>query len=132
MQTKKTHKYTSTRKTKKNMSGGDGNEDLYLSDKFTIDPDKQYKIVGVAHTTILAGISAIRNIGSDWANMFGQKGFDTGLYMRGRNEAMKTIIDKLSAKQKLKDPRFDIELKEEQGIQIHFTALILEEQGDKK
>ena len=130
MQTKRNNKKISNRRTKKIYGGEDDN--MFLSDKFNIDPSKTYKTVGIAHHTELAGINVLRNIGSDFANFFGQKGFDTGLYNRGRNDAVKVVINKLNGNQKLKDPKFDIELKEQQGIQIHFTALILEEVSNKQ
>ena len=131
MQTKKYRKNTSKRNTKKNIGGTD-DDNVFLSDKFNVDPNKKYKTVGIAHHTELAGINVLRDIGNDFANFFGQSGFDSGLYNRGRNDAIKVVINKLSAKQILKDPKFDIELKEQQGIQIHFTALILEEITDKQ
>ena len=131
MQTKKYRKNTSKRNTKKNIGGTD-DDNVFLSDKFNVDPNKKYKTVGIAHHTELAGINVLRDIGDDFANFFGQSGFDSGLYNRGRNDAIKVVINKLSAKQILKDPKFDIELKEQQGIQIHFTALILEEITDKQ
>jgi hypothetical protein len=131
MQTKKYRKNTSKRNTKKNIGGTD-DDNVFLSDKFNVDPNKKYKTVGIAHHTELAGINVLRDIGNDFANFFGQSGFDSGLYNRGRNDAIKVVINKLSGKQILKDPKFDIELKEQQGIQIHFTALILEEITDKQ
>ena len=131
MQTKKYRKNTSKRNTKKNIGGTD-DDNVFLSDKFNVDPNKKYKTVGIAHHTELAGVNVLRDIGNDFANFFGQSGFDSGLYNRGRNDAIKVVINKLSAKQILKDPKFDIELKEQQGIQIHFTALILEEITDKQ
>ena len=130
MQTKKYRTHKSKRNTRKNIGGADDN--LFLSDKFNIDPNKKYKTVGIAHNTELAGINVLQDIGNDFANFFGQKGFDAGLYNRGRKNAVEGVINKLSGKQILKDPKFDIELKEQQGIQIHFTALILEEITDKQ
>ena len=131
MQTKKYRKNTSKRNTKKNIGGAD-DDNVFLSDKFNVDPNKKYKTVGIAHHTELAGINVIRDIGNDFANFFGQSGFDSNLYNKGRIDAIKVVINKLSDKQILKDPKFDIELKEQQGIQIHFTALILEEITDKQ
>jgi len=131
MQTKKYRKNTSKRNTKKNIGGAD-DDNLFLSDKFNIDPNKKYKTVGIAHHTELAGINVLRDIGNDFANFFGQSGFDSSLYNKGRRDAINVVINKLSDKQILKDPKFDIELKEQQGIQIHFTALILQEITDKQ
>lgn len=131
MQTKKYHTHKSKRNTRKKIGGAD-DDNLFLSDKFNVDPNKKYKTVGIAHNTELSGINVLQGVGNDFANFFGQKGFDTGLYNRGRKKSVEGVINKLSDKQKLKDPRFDIELKEQQGIQIHFTALILEEITDKQ
>ena len=130
MQTRKSSIKKHNRKTKKIYGGED--ENLYLSDKLNIDPDKKYRTVGIAHHTELAGINAIRDMGNDLMNMFGQKGFDTGLYNRARNDAIKVLISKLKSNQVLKSPKFDIELKEQQGIQVHVTAFVMEEVSDKQ
>jgi hypothetical protein len=130
MQTRKSSKKNNNnRKTKKIYGGED--ENIFLSDKLNIDPDKKYKTIGIAHHTELAGINALRDMGNDVFNMFGQKGFDTGLYNRARNEAIKVLISKLKSNQVLKSPKFDIELKEKQGIQVHITALVMEEVSGK-
>lgn len=135
MQTKKYRINKSKRNTRKKIRGGEEtlkNDIIYLNDKFNIDPNKKYKTVGIAHHTELAGINVVRDLGNQIANFFGQSGFDGGLYSGYRNRAIDTVISKLNDKQKIKDPKFDIELKEEFGIQIHLTAIILEEINDNK
>lgn len=108
------------------------NDIIYLNDKFNIDPNKKYKTVGIAHHTELAGINIVRGTGNQIANFFGQGSFDGGLYSGYRKKAIDVVISKLEDKQKIKDPKFDIELKEDIGIQIHLTATILEEIDDNK
>ena len=131
MQTKKySKKNNNNRKTKKIYGGED--ENLFLSDKLNIDPDKKYRTIGIAHHTELAGINLVRDMGNDLFNMFGQKGFDTGLYNRARNDGIRVLINKLKSNQVLKSPKFDIELKDQQGIQVHITALVMEEVSDKE
>ena len=93
---------------------------------------KKYKTVGIAHHTELAGINVIRGVGNQFANLIGQGSFDGGLYSGYRKKAIDVVISKLEDKQKIKDPKFDIELKEDIGIQIHLTATILEEIDDNK
>lgn len=118
-------------KRNKKMYGGE-DENLFISDKLNIDPNKKYKTIGIAHHTELAGINMLRDMGNDIFNMFGQKGFDTGLYNRARNDGIRVLINKLKSNQVLKSPKFDIELKEQQGIQVHITALVMEEVSDKE
>lgn len=127
---KLTKKMASKLKNKKMYGGED--ENLFISDKLNIDPNKKYKTVGIAHHTELAGINVLRDMGNDIFNMFGQKGFDTGLYNRARNDGIRVLINKLKSNQVLKSPKFDIELKEQQGIQVHITALIMEEVSEKE
>ncbi len=116
---------------KKKIYGGE-DENLFISDKLNIDPNKKYKTIGIAHHTELAGINLVRDMGNDLFNMFGQKGFDTGLYNRARNDGIRVLINKLKSNQVLKSPKFDIELKDQQGIQVHITALVMEEVSDKE
>ena len=126
---KNNRKTKNNRKMKKFYGGQDDN--MFINSKLKIDPNKKYNIIGVAHATALQGINALRGIGNDFANFFGQKGFDGSIYNIARNEAINTIIDKLTDKQKIKDIRFDIEMKGEQSILVHLTGTIIEEISNK-
>lgn len=111
------------RKTRKIYAG---NSKAIIDKKFTLDPKKKYKTIGIVHATTAQPINLIRDWGNDVANAFGKKGFDDSLFARARNDAMSELLSQVNSNQKIKDPHFDMELKGDQLIIMNAWATLIE------
>jgi hypothetical protein len=88
------------------------NKDLYLfsSDKISIQSiPSDYKQVGIIHITDSAGINVLRQIGTDWANTFGSKGFDNAIYDELRNRVLTKLQNMIPPNNKVFNVRVDVE-----------------------
>ena len=117
------------RKTRKIFAGSSNTikySKAITDNKFTLDPKKKYKTIGLVHATTAQPINLMRDWGNDIANAFGQKGFDDTLFAKARTDAVAELLSQVSNKQKIKDPHFDVELKGDQLIIINAWATLLE------
>ena len=113
------------RKTRKKTAGGHMSKAI-IHDKLTIDPKKDYKIIGIVHATTAQPINLMRDWGNDIANAFGRRGFDDSLFARVRSDAVSELLLQVSNKQKIKDVHFDLQLKGDQLIIINAWATLME------
>ena len=99
----------STMKTRK-LKGG-VNFSVFKSDDISIDPYilPDYRQVGVISVSAMEPISAVRQIGTAWANTFGQVGFETSVYDRLRLNAMHKLKERMETNNihKVSSLRFD-------------------------
>lgn len=72
--------------------------------------DPAYMAAGIVHLTDTAGINALRSIGTEWANMFGAKGFDVSVYDTLRNDTLQKVMDILLPHQKICSCRMEFEM----------------------
>jgi hypothetical protein len=117
------------RKTLKITSGASNTikySKAIIDNKFTLDPKKKYKTIGLVHATTAQPINLMRDWGNDIANAFGNRGFDDTLFAKARTDAVAELLSQVSNKQKIKDPHFDVELKGDQLIIINAWATLLE------
>lgn len=117
------------RKTLKIYSGSSNTikySKAIIDNKFTLDPKKKYKTIGLVHATTAQPINLMRDWGNDIANAFGNRGFDDTLFAKARSDAVSELLSQVSNKQKIKDPHFDVELKGDQLIIINAWATLLE------
>jgi len=117
------------RKTRKVFSGSSDTvkySKAIIDNKFTLDPKKKYKTIGIVHATTAQPINLIRDWGNDIANAFGKRGFDDTLFAKARTDAVAELLSQVNDKQKIKDPHFDVELKGDQLIIINAWATLLE------
>ena len=109
------------RKHNKTKKGGtDSVNNILLTNQITCAANKSalYKQVGIVHATKTAGINALRDTISDIGNFFGAKGVDGPVYDHVRNEALQSLLRKITSNQKICDLRVDLENKE-QMILVH-------------
>jgi hypothetical protein len=96
-------------KTRK-LKGG-VNFSVFKSDDISIDPYTlpDYRQVGVISVSAMEPISAARQIGTAWANTFGQVGFETSVYDRLRLNAMHKLKERMETNNihKVSSLRFD-------------------------
>ena len=103
-------KAVNKRSSKKTQKGGKSDTSLFLkTDKLTTGPIEDGEVLGIIHITEAAGINAIRGIGTGVANLFGEKGFDYGIYSNVKNKAFKKLYSKLKDGQKIGNIKMDIE-----------------------
>lgn len=126
MSTIKKYIKKNTRKTIKKTTGGNAINAI-IDDKFTLDPKKKYKTIGIVHATTAQPINFLRDFGNDLANAFGAKGFDGSLFARTRNDAVSEILKQASNKQKIQNVNFDFELKGDQLIIMTAWGTLLQE-----
>ena len=84
---------------------------VFLSADISIDPLNVpgYKQVGIISVSVMEPISAVRQIGTAWANTFGQVGFETTVYDKLRLSAMKKLNAQMTINKvdKVSSLRFD-------------------------
>jgi hypothetical protein len=83
-------------KTRKQKGGT--NFSVFASEDISIDPCifPGYKQVGLISVSVMEPISAVRQIGTAWANTFGQVGFETSVYDNLRLNAMHKLRKHMS------------------------------------
>ncbi len=90
---------------------GGTNFSVFSSEDISIDPYifPGYKQVGVISVSAMEPISAVRQIGTAWANTFGQVGFETSVYDNLRLNAMHKLKKHMSLNNvhKVSSLRFD-------------------------
>jgi hypothetical protein len=84
---------------------------VFKSENISIDPYNlpDYKQTGVISVSVMEPISAARQIGTAWANTFGQVGFETSVYDRLRLNAMHKLKERMETNNihKVSSLRFD-------------------------
>lgn len=84
---------------------------VFNSTDISIDPIvlPGYKQIGIISVSVMEPISAVRQIGTAWANTFGQVGFETNVYDRLRLNAMNKLNAQMTINKvhKVSSLRFD-------------------------
>lgn len=105
---------------------------IFKSDQLSIQsiPTIGYKQIGIIHMSESAGINAVRQIGTNFANMFGSKGFDNTVYDKLRNQTFKKLINMISPNNKVFNIRMDLETSsKDTGIFLHLYGDLCEQTG---
>jgi len=107
---KVSRKAINKRNLKKTQKGGKNDTNLFIkTDRLTTGPIEDGEVLGIIHITEAGGINALRGIGTGVANLFGEKGFDYGIYSNVKNKAFKKLYSKLKDGQKIGNIKMDIE-----------------------
>ena len=79
--------------TKTRKRGGSTSILYFKNDSISADPNFSplYKSCGIITSTSIQGINVGRKMGTHLSNIFGQAGFETGVYEALRKEAMRDI-----------------------------------------
>ena len=103
-----------SRHTRKLVKGGNRSDHIHTSSKMIMGPitDPSYKHIGIIHCSQIAGINVLRQLGTDWANFFGGKGFDEAVYDYCRKRILNKLEDLLHKDQIVADLKFDMETRE--------------------
>ena len=115
-------------KTRK-MYGGANNYANYvfstnqISTQYNIDP--RFNEIGIIHVTDSDAIGSFRAIGTDFANVFGAKGFDNSIIDIARNRALVKLAKMLTNKQKVCSLRMEI-TQNPQLIFVHLYGTLLQ------
>lgn len=115
-------------KTRK-MYGGANNHANYvfstnqISTQYNIDP--RFNEIGIIHVTDSDAIGSFRAIGTDFANVFGAKGFDNSIIDIARNRALVKLAKMLTNKQKVCGLRMEI-TQNPQLIFVHLYGTLLQ------
>jgi hypothetical protein len=97
----------------------------YISTQQNID--SSYVEVGIIHISEAIAVNALRQFVTDWANVFGNKGFDNTLFDDARNnglQKMEALINKTN--QKISNLRMDIVTIDESLIMLNFYGTLLQ------
>lgn len=122
-----TLKKTLNKNTRKTIKKSIRKNTAIIDDKFTLDPKKKYKTIGIVHATTAQPINLLRDFGNDIANAFGAKGFDGSLFDKTRHDAVSDILKQVNNKQKIQNVNFDFELKGDQLIIMNAWGTLLQE-----
>lgn len=87
--------------------------------------DQRFNEIGIIHVTDSDAIGSFRAMGTDFANVFGAKGFDNSIIDRARNKALIKMARMLSNKQKVCGLRMEI-TQHPQLIFVHLYGTLLE------
>lgn len=101
---------------------------IYRSNQISFQPIPiNYKSIGILHLTESAGINALRDIGTGFANIVGSKGFDNTVYDSLRKTAFDNIVKILQGGQKVFNLRFDFDTNAQGGtVFIHLYGDLCE------
>jgi len=107
--------------------GGDGVH-YFPNENISVDPNTSpnYKQVGIITASSVQPINAIRKVGTAWANMLGDKGFELSKYDDLRMDVLKklTAIMKGNSIDRISSLRFDfIENPSNITVSCYGTAL---------
>jgi hypothetical protein len=104
------------------------NPTIFSSESISLQSiPKDYKSIGILHITESSGINALRSIGTDFANIFGSKGFDNGIYDHLRNITFDKVNGMLKDGQKVFNMRLDFETNPQGAtIFLHFYGDLCE------
>ena len=91
--------------------------------------DPIFKEVGVIHITEAAAINAAREIVSDIGNFFGDKGFETSVYDKARNNALIRLQKMINENQKICNVRLEVSTPMPNSIFIHVYGTLLEKKA---
>ena len=84
--------FCNNRKSKKSRKlVGGGLVNIFSNPRFTTGPVKNANVKGIVHVTEAVGINIVRDVGTNFANFFGKKGFESKLY----DDAKSKAFDKL-------------------------------------
>ena len=92
---------------------------------FSSNTESEYKAVGIVHVTESAGVNVLRDIGTEWLNLVGQKGFQSGVHDYCREQALRKLMSLITPNQKLCDVKLDVETNKS-TILIHAYGTIYE------
>ena len=90
--------------------------------------DRNYSEVGIVHITDSAALSWLRDNLTDFANIFGKKGFDNRVYNKAKEKAIKKMLTKLISDQKVCDLRMDVEQRD-QTVIVNLLGSLYEKHG---
>ena len=94
-----------------------------ISTQYNTDP--RFAEKGIIHVTDSDAIGTFRAIGTDFANVFGAKGFDNSIIDRARNKALSKMAMLLTNQQKVCGLRMEI-TQHPQLIFVHLYGTLLE------
>ena len=114
------------RKTRK-LRGGNEQLFIFSSNKISTDPntDQNYMSKGIVHITESVGISALRTFATGLTGAFGGKGYDTTIFDKVRNDALKKLNGLLNNKQKICGLRMEFTM-ETNIIFVHLCGTLFE------
>jgi hypothetical protein len=120
---------SNTRKKTKRKGGATApapkNIILGNSISFSSNTESDYKSIGIAHVTESAGMNVLRDIGTSWLNLVGQKGFESSVHDYCREQALRKLMKLLTTNQKICDVKLDVETNKT-TILIHAYGTIYE------
>jgi hypothetical protein len=94
-----------------------------ISTQYNTDP--RFNEIGIIHVTDSDAIGSFRAIGTDFANVFGAKGFDNSIIDIARNRALVKLAKMLTNKQKVCGLRMEI-TQNPQLIFVHLYGTLLQ------
>ena len=105
-------------------------EEIFKSDKISTQPcsDPEYKEIGIIHKSESIAVNILRDLGTDFFNVFGAKGFDNSIYDQLRNRCFQKLHDSIADNQKICNIRVDIE-RDKSLIYMHVYGTLVERTG---
>jgi hypothetical protein len=93
--------------------------------------DDRYDEVGIIHVTDTAGVNALRNLGSGFANFFGAKGFDNAVFDMARHGVLKKMRAQLEHGQKVCGLKIDVEQSTPEMISASAYGTLLQKSSSR-
>ena len=106
---------------------GGGDPHTFYSNRISTqqNTDNSFKEVGVIHLTGSKGINALRTIGTQWATMVGEKGFENGPIDLLRNETLQLLEQKIPPGHKVCNLRSEIDQSTPSLVLHHMYGTLL-------
>jgi len=118
-----------TRKTRSMKGGAPIDPSVFIFGSTQIstlnNTDPRFVEKGIIHVTDSDAIGSFRAIGTDFANIFGAKGFDNSIIDRARNKALVKMSSLIGPRQKVSGLRMEV-TQYPQLIFVHLYGTLLE------
>jgi hypothetical protein len=135
--TRKNHRKMSRKYRKKTMWGGKENDkneiinasdnEIFVTDKISTQPcnDPEYKEIGIIHMSDSIALNILRDVATNFVNLFGKQGFDNTIYDKLRNSCLEKLHNMVKENQKVYNLRIEIE-RDEKLICMHLYGTLME------
>jgi hypothetical protein len=135
--TRKNHRKMSRKYRKKTMWGGKENDkneiinasdnEIFVTDKISTQPcnDPEYKEIGIIHMSDSIALNILRDVATNFVNLFGKQGFDNTIYDKLRNSCLEKLHNMVKKNQKVYNLRIEIE-RDEKLICMHLYGTLME------
>jgi len=101
--------------------------EIFVTDKISTQPcnDPEYKEIGIIHMTDSIALNILRDVATNFVNLFGKQGFDNKIYDKLRNSCLEKLKKTVKENQRVCNLRIEIE-RDEKLICMHLYGTLME------